>query len=575
MFLPTHADLFEWREQPIPVDPWEPAALTKEQWPPDYKGVYAWRLQQLELLKDPVFLASAKAYYADKPGFFIMDWMDTYNPRKKTDKWMPFVFFWRQQEFITFLHELRTDGESGLVEKCRDAGATWLACGYTIWSWLFIDNDAIGWGSRKQDLVHKLGDPDSIFEKMFAILRRLPECFLPSGFSFDKHATFMRLINPENGSIVSGEAGDKIGRGGRKSMYFKDESAHYPRAEIIEGALGDNTNVQVDISSVNGLGNVFHRRRESGVDWTPGCKIPPGFVRVFVIDWADHPEKTPEWYAERKAKAEREGLMHLFAQEVDRNYAAAVANTIIAGEWIKAAFDAHLKISYLSEKDFTGGWSAALDVADDGLDRNALVKLQGLILRHANEWGERDPGVATRNVIGDCQQHKGIKIQYDSIGLGVAVKSEFNRLVDAEIIKPTDIEMVPWNAGAAVVDPEFNLIHGDRQTPLNEDYFQNMKAQAWWSLRSRFYKTWRAVTQGIIYPVDELISIDSTIPLIRQIEKELAQPTIGKSPKTLKMIVNKKPDGTRSPNIADAIVMAYFPVREDYAVAAQGVYGNV
>ncbi len=575
-FLPTHADLFTWHDTPIAVEPWEPEALNHEQWPPDYRAVYAWRLRQLAVLENnPVMLASAMTYYSTRPTEFIMHWMDTYNPRKKTDKWMPFVFFMKQVEVIQLLEELTRDGESGLIEKCRDAGVTWLACGYSVHSWLFVDNDAIGWGSRKEGLVDKLGDPDSIFEKMRLILRRLPLCFLPAGFDEKKHATFMRMINPQNGSIIAGEAGDNIGRGGRKRIYFKDESAHYPRPDLIEAALGNNTDIQVDISSVNGLGNVFHRRRVAGVNWQPNAekKIAPGFTRVLVIDWKDHPEKTQEWYDQGRAKHEREGLLHLWAQEVDRNYSAAIQNAIISGEWVTAAIDAHLKLGEPSE--WLGEFSAALDVGDEGLDRNALVKREGLILRHANEWGERDPGVSTRNVLGDLKEHLGIKIQYDCIGIGVSVRSEFNRLVEDKTIDPNMIEMVPWNAGAGVVEPAYHIIPDDIKSPMNGDFFGNMKAQAWWSLRTRFYKTWRAVTQGAKYPVDELISIDSKIAYLHQISDELTQPTIGRSVKTLKMIINKKPDGTRSPNIADAIVMAYFPVPSHYGIAAQGVYGNV
>jgi hypothetical protein len=56
--------------------------------------------------------------------------------------------------------------------------------------------------------------------------------------------------------ILICEAGDNIGRGGRTLVYFKDESAHYEHPDLIEAALGDNTNVQIDISSVNGLGKL-------------------------------------------------------------------------------------------------------------------------------------------------------------------------------------------------------------------------------------------------------------------------------------------------------------------------------
>src|SRR5690606_21863684 len=163
--------------------------------------------------------------------------------RKTGSKWVPFVFFLKQEDMIVFLDELRRDQESGLIEKCRDFGATWLCCGYSVWSWLFIKNDAIVWGSRKEILVDKLGDHDSIFEKLRLIIGRLPSIFRPVGLEPKKHLTFMKCINPANGSIIAGEAGDNIGRGGRKSMYFKDESAHYERPEKVEAALGDNTRV--------------------------------------------------------------------------------------------------------------------------------------------------------------------------------------------------------------------------------------------------------------------------------------------------------------------------------------------
>lgn len=564
-------NLFQWRnDQPLNAATFvKPRPLKHDQWPPDYRGVYAWRMRQLDRLRnDERLLAHARAYYSQNPAEFIMHWMDTYNPRKTDNKWIPFVFFERQQEFIMFLHECRTTGENGLVEKCRDAGVTWLACAYSVWSWLFVKNDAIGWGSRKQDLVDKIGNPDSIFQKMRLILSRLPNVWLPSGFNAEKHATYMRLINPQNGSVIMGEAGDNIGRGGRTSLYLKDESAHYERPEKIEAALGDNTNVQIDISSVNGLGNVFHRRREAGIDWRPGAQIDTGFTRVFVFDWRNHPEKTQEWYDRRKAKYEREGMAHLFAQEVERNYSAAVQNTLIPYEWIEAAVDAHKKMNV----PISDVWTAGLDVADGGIDRNALVKRQWIIWRTVEEWGERDTGVTTRRAIAVCRQHKGIKIQYDSIGMGSSVKAEYNRLIDDKVIDAATIKLVAWNAGASVVKPFERVIPDDEESLLNKDMFGNMKAQAWWSIRARFYRTFKFIKHGEIYPFDEMISLDSSMLLLPQVMKELAQPTKGEN-SGLKTIVNKKPDGTKSPNLADAGVMAFFPVDDSQGYAIVGNYG--
>jgi hypothetical protein len=584
-YFANNADVLDWRKQDNnpKVKAWKPEALPHEQWPPNYRAVYAWRLKQLALLRgDPRLLASAKAYYRTRPAEFIMHWMDTYDPRREGEKWIPFVFFKRQEEFITFLVGCSRDGENGLTEKCRDAGATWLACGYTIHSWLFLRNDAIGWGSRKQELVDKIGDASSIFEKLRLIVRRLPDIWRPKGLKERDHMTFMKLINPENGSVVTGETGDNIGRGGRTRMYFKDESAHYERPEKIEAALGDNTNVQIDISSVNGLGNVFHRRREAGVLWSPNAtNLRPGFTRVFIIDWRDHPAKTQAWYDQRKAKYDREGMLHVFAQEVDRNYSAAIANTIIPYEWIEAAVDAHKKIRWrdafgnvkigFDEATIANNWIAGLDVADGGIDRNGLVLRQWIILREAQEWGERDPGMTTRRAVDIVRPFKRIAVQYDCIGVGSSVKSEYNRLVDEKLIEPQELRFVPWNAGAAVTNPFDRIIPDDDESPMNKDFFYNMKAQAWWSLRARFYKVFKNITEGIFYPADEMISLDSRITLLHQLKKELAQPTRITST-NLRTLVDKTPDGMKSPNLGDATVQAYFPIDESKGTAMVGGY---
>lgn len=573
--LSTRQDLFNWKEAPVSVDcvkPWKPQPLTAEQWPPNYRAVYAWRIRTLQHFKDnPGAIDGAKRYYSTRPGEFIMHWVDTYDPRKTRNKWIPFIFFQKQDELISFFATLRRDSESGLIEKCRDAGATWCACAYSVHSFLFIPSDSIGWGSRKAMLVDELGNPDSIFEKMRLILRRLPACFRPIGWNEKKHAVYMKFINPENGATINGEAGDNIGRGGRKSMYFKDESAHYERPELIEAALGDNTNVQVDISSVNGLGNVFHKRRQAGIDWKPGAIVPPGYVRVFTIDWRDHPEKTEEWYSQRRAKYEREGMLHLFAQEVDRDYSSASSNTIIPKQWLMACVDAHIKLGW-AEGVTGSNHIAGLDVADGGVDRNGLVVRSGVICRHAEEWGERDPGVTSRRTAVLLRQFERCSVQYDSIGVGSAVKAEFNRLVEEKLIDPTRHNFVAWNAGGAVVDPFFRVIPDDENSIRNGDFFKNVKAQAWWSVRTRVYKTFKAVTEGAKYSPDDMLSIDSRIPALYQLIEELAQPQ-KKETSTLQMVVDKQPDGTKSPNLGDAFVMCYFPLPDAQPGALVGRYG--
>ena len=523
-------------------------------WSPNYLGIVNWRNERLiEYKENPPLVEAAKAYYRENPVEFIEHWCVTYDPRNaSTDKptRMPFVLFPRQKELVVFLVQLIKHQENGLIEKARDMGATWVCAAVSVWLFLFHSGSAIGWGSRKEQLVDKIGDPDSIFEKMRMILRSIPPFFKPQGFG-EKTMAYMKIINTENEATITGESGDNIGRGGRSLIYFKDEAAHYERPEKIEAALADNTNVQIDISSVNGLGNVFHRRREAGEEWRG--EVIKGKTNVFVMDWTDHPLKTQEWYTKRRSKAEKEGMLHVFEQEVNRNYAASVEGILIPSDWVKSAVDAHLKLGFSDD----GGYVAGLDVADEGRDTNAQALRKGVVLRSVDEWSDRDTGKTARRSVA-LLEGKRVSVQYDCIGVGAGVKAETNRLRE-EGVMPDSLSYTPWNAGAGVLNPDDNVIPGDKNSPTNKDYYTNLKAQAGWELRRRFERTHKAVTEGVAFDSEQLISIDSSIPLLRKLQKELSQSTVGRGAK-LKLMINKTPDGTKSPNLADAVAMCYFPM---------------
>lgn len=537
-------------------------AVDADTWPIDYGPVLAWREATIALVaKERLSHKAIRAWYSDnRPHEFIEHWGTTYDPRNaKQDRpvKMPMLLFHRQREYIDFLLYCLAHQRNGLAEKVRDFGLTWLSAFVAVWLWAtWEEGPAIGFGSRKEDLVDKLGDVSSIFEKIRMAIRGLPPFLKPEGLSESDHLTFMKCINPETGAAITGESGDSVGRGGRTLCYFKDESAHYARPELIEAALADNTNVQIDISTPNGLGNVFHRRREAGHLWTPGVEMERGTAAVFVADWREHPGKSQAWYDERKQTAIDEGLLHVFKQEVDRDYAASVEGVIIPAEWVKSAIDAHITLAHLG--DWYGPWRFALDVADGGGDTNALVGFRGSVLSHAESWGERDTGRTTNRALTACSGKGRLDLQFDCVGVGAGVKAEWNRLADEDLI-PDGINLIPWNAGAAVQNKDSPINPDDPDSPTNGAMFYNFKAQAHWNTRLKFERTHRAVTEGIVYDPSELIGIDSTLPLLRQIEKELSQPTAIMRPADRKLIVDKKPEGTKSPNVGDALVMADNP----------------
>lgn len=568
------------RKRPLMLD------RTRLQWPPDYVAILRDRVEESDRLLVPSYAKAARELYKSDPSAFIKDWGLTHDPRnagvagKSTA--MPFVLFTRQEEMLEAIVEaLRTDAHL-LIEKSRDMGATWLCCWISIWLFLFVDGADVGWGSRKSDDVDKLGVMSSVLEKIRWALRSLPPELKPVGFS-EKHMSHMKIMNPETGSSIIGECGDDIGRGGRTRIYFKDESAHYERPDLIEASLGDNTRIQVDISSVHGTGNVFHRKRQAAVEWVPGVQMAYQKQYCFIMDWRHHPDKTQEWYDARRAKHEREGTLHLLAQEVDRDYSAAVVGTIIPVEWIKSCVDAHLKLSKgkREEEFLRGGTWVGLDVADNTRptgDRNAIVIREGWVVRYADDFASADTGVTTRRTVAIVQPFlpplssgkvvRHTEVHYDCIGVGSGVKAEANRL-QSENLLPKGLRFVPWDAGASPLRPDDHMGklpdgRDDPDTPLNKDFYHNLKAQGWMELRNRVWKTHQAVTEGKYFKAHEMVSFDSRIPKIESLITELGQPVQKPPSGTMLFVVDKTPDGTRSPNLGDSCMQCCWPAHSYY-----------
>lgn len=358
-------------------------------------------LKLSELRANPEQFIALFAYYKNNPVDFISDWCITYDPRVNPST-LPFTLYPKQKDYINWLKHKWENRLDGLTEKSRDAGVTWLACAFSVWLFLFHDGQKIGWGSRKEALVDSLGDPDSIFEKMRMILSSLPKEFLPKGFNIGKDAPYMKIINHENGSMIRGEAGDNIGRGGRSSIYFKDESAFYERPERIEAALSANSDVKIDISTPNGNGNPFYRKRFGG-------EIP-----VFTFHWRDDPRKDDNWYQEQKRRLDPV----IVAQEIDISYDASVDNVLVNGERVDIAMRTRMTdIEQSPDVPIVLG----VDVARFGSDRTVIAIRQGRILSGIQIYEKLDTMQVVAAVMNICNTMAVAAVFIDETGVGAGV----------------------------------------------------------------------------------------------------------------------------------------------------------
>ena len=508
---------------------------------PDYGPIYAARAERLTKLRaDPAAMAWARKHYAENPADFITDWGMTLDPRDPAQPTlMPFVLFPRQRELVDELMDCYHKGESPLIEKSRDMGASWVAMALSCTLCLFRKGVAIGFGSRKEDQLDKVGDPSSLFSKGRDFMRYLPPEFRGE-WDDRKHAAHMRLLFPWTGSSIVGEAGDNIGRGGRTSIFFVDEAAYLEHPKLADASLAANTNCRVDISSVNGTANSFAEKRHRAG------------TRVFTFHYRDDPRKDEAWKAKKQAELDPV----VWAAEYEIDYRASVEGIVIPAAWVEASIDAHIRLGI----EPTGKRVGALDIADTGADKNAYGITHGILLTHVESWR----GSATLDTFHTVERAFALADEnhvdewlYDADGLGGPVRGDARKVNEARSAAGVKQQIVrPYRGSGAVFKPDTIVPGTERKA---KDYFENLKAQAWHTLRERFKLTARVIAGEVTqYDRGAIISISSKLRELSQLKLELSQPTWVPS-KTGKWMIEKAPEGTMSPNLADTVVIAYAP----------------
>lgn len=227
---------------------------------------------------------------------------------------------------------------------------------------------------------------------------------------------------------------------------------------------------------------------------------------------------------------------------------------IIKPSWIAAAVDAHSFLGF----DMVGEKRVGFDVADEGEDSNALTLRHGSVAADVQEWDKGDVIESSNRVNLYAEHNAADEIIYDSIGVGAGVKAQLGRIAK--------VNVQGFNAGGAVLHAESEYMPGKK----NKDMFANIKAQAWWHVRDRFYKTWRCVEARKVdpdcqleYSLDELISLSSAIPKLEYLKAELSRPWVdydGNGRVKVESKKDMKKRGIPSPNMADSLIMAFAPL---------------
>ncbi|MDE2472869.1 MAG: hypothetical protein KGL35_30160, partial [Bradyrhizobium sp.] len=360
----------------------------------------------------------------------------------------------KQVEFLRWLERMEAEDEPGLCEKSRDQGVSYLVMAFFLHRWLFRSGYKATVTSFEADAVDQLDDPDSLFEKLRIMLRRLPSWMMPAGFSWHHHDLFMRLINPATGSVITGESGKDAGRSGRSAFYFVDEAAFHPAPQSLERALSGNTERILWASTVadTGMGNFFAQKRHSDA-------LRPD--QIFRLHYTDDPRKDAAWVAAKKATLTDPLAWEL---EYEINYSAAIEGVVIPAKWVQAAVRLYKMDPKVTGLKFGKRRIAGLDVGA-GKALSIYIDRSGPVLSRPHKRGNPDTTGTAHWALDLAHTRKAQVLNYDAVGPGVGVTST---LGNTDLTEGIDIYAI--NTGVPASDKEWP------DGRLSNEIFLNLRA---------------------------------------------------------------------------------------------------
>ncbi|MFP1767269.1 PBSX family phage terminase large subunit [Lonsdalea quercina] len=288
---------------------------------------------------------------------------------------------------------------------------------------------------------------------------------------------------------------------------------------------------------------------------------PPDDICLLTVNYTDNPHFPEVLRLEMEECKRKDYDLYLHIWEGEPVADSDMA--IIKPSWIAAAVDAHKVIGFSS----SGRKRVGFDVADEGEDSNATTLAHGSVVIDCQQWNKGDVITSADRVKNYAEEVSASEIVYDSIGVGAGVKAHLKRVCR--------IPATGFNAGDSVFKPDAKYADGK----TNKDMFSNIKAQAWWGVRDRFFNTWRVVKHIEQNPGDkefvkqftddQLISLSSGIKQLEYLKAELSRPWVDYDNNGRVKVESKKDmkkRGIPSPNMADSLIMAFAPIHKPFHI---------
>ncbi len=253
------------------------------------------------------------------PVFYVDTFLYTFDPRKRAGlKVIPFILWPYQEDALKQILEGIDVGLDKLLQKSRDMGASWLALVAFEYMWHYFDMTSFLLASRKEDLVDKTDDTDTLMFKIDFMHKYSPGWLLPN---IERKS--MNIRNADNGSVISGESTNAdLARGGRRTAILLDEFATVEKGQEVLGSTASVTECRIFNSTPKGAAGAFYDRVQT---------MPK--EDIITMHWSLHPTKGADSYVDtdtgklRSPWYDRECLRianpQEIAQELDIDYAAS------------------------------------------------------------------------------------------------------------------------------------------------------------------------------------------------------------------------------------------------------------
>jgi len=272
---------------------------------------------------------------------------------------------------------------------------------------------------------------------------------------------------------------------------------------------------------------------------------------IVKINYNDNP-----WFPEVLEAERKHDKEHMSRAMYDHIWEGAfndsVEDSIIQTEWFDAAVDAHKKLGFKPK----GVKVVSHDPSDMGTDNKGLVYRHGSIILEATERQFGDVNEGADWAVSYAIENQADMFVWDTDGMGVSLKRQVEQALEG---KKITMKMFSGAKKPEFPTKIYKPLNEHKKQKKNREVFKNRRAQYYWYLRDRFYRTFLAVEKGEYHDPAKLISISSSINDLALLRSEVCRIPRKYNAQGMIQIMNKKEMlklKIQSPNIADSLMMS-------------------